>query len=135
MDRHDLGALAHAVEWGGWGRGTLAEVFDRTPPIRFDGPVRYVMVTGKRDDASWGPLGAFWIAQTGETGGFLPTPLATWTGGEMAREYASALERGWTAHRIHLYWLAAQEQYPLLDFAAEDVISSLEDLRFLLANV
>ena len=63
-----------------------------------------LLVSGDRDDATWGIVGAFWLADEGDRGGFLVSPDALWTGSEMVRSYRGALARGWTHERIYRYW-------------------------------
>ncbi len=74
------------------------------PLVQSEGPVRYVVVSGKQDDGLWGPIGAAWISQDGERGGFLVNPWAVWEGSEIVRGYHSALERGWSHLEIYDYW-------------------------------
>jgi hypothetical protein len=69
-----------------------------------EGPVRCLLASGDRDDGSWGVVGAFWLSIDGARGGVVVSPEALWTGSELARSYGGALERGWTAERIHAYW-------------------------------
>ena len=54
-----------------------------------DGPVRYLLVAGDRDDGTWGSIGAFWRAIDGGRGGFLISPDAIWAGSEMVRCWQS----------------------------------------------
>jgi hypothetical protein len=61
-----------------------------------DGPVRYLLVSGERDDRQWGSIGAFWRVIDGGTGGFLVSPDAI----------RSAQARGWSVERIYAYWQA-----------------------------
>jgi len=72
--------------------------------IQRDGSVRILLVSGARDDARWGIIGAFWIADEGDQGGFLVSPESLWHGSEMVRSYLSAIARGWTHERIYRYW-------------------------------
>lgn len=69
-----------------------------------DGPVRYLLVAGERDDSQWGCIGAFWRAIDGGRGGFLVSPDAIWAGSEMVRSFRSAQSRGWSVERIYAYW-------------------------------
>jgi hypothetical protein len=86
----------------------LAAVRDVLPEAQtlLDGPVRYLLVAGNRDDGSWGCLGAFWRSIDGVNGGFLVSPDAVWAGSEMVRSVRSAQTRGWTIERIYTYWQA-----------------------------
>jgi hypothetical protein len=86
----------------------LAAVRDVLPEAQtlLDGPVRYLLVAGNRDDGTWGCLGAFWRTIDGTTGGFLVSPDAVWAGSEMVRSFRSAKARGWTVERIYAYWQA-----------------------------
>lgn len=69
-----------------------------------DGPVRYLLVAGERDDGLWGSIGAFWRTIDGGSGGFLVSPDAIWPGSEMVRSFRSAQGRGWSIDRIYAYW-------------------------------
>jgi hypothetical protein len=71
-----------------------------------DGPVRYLLVAGERDDTRWGSIGAFWRLIDGGRGGFLVSPDAIWAGSEMVRCFRSAQGRGWSVDRIYAYWQA-----------------------------
>ncbi len=71
-----------------------------------DGPVRYLLVAGERDDGMWGLIGAFWRSIDGAKGGFLVSPDAIWAGSEMVRSFRGAQARGWTVERIYAYWQA-----------------------------
>jgi hypothetical protein len=69
-----------------------------------EGRVRYLVVSGRQDDGLWGPVGAMWLSEDGERGGFLVSPWALWTGSEVVRGYRGALERGWSPEQIYRYW-------------------------------
>jgi hypothetical protein len=69
-----------------------------------EGPVTFLMVSGERDDTSWGLIGAFWLTIDGMRGGFLVSPEAIWHGSEMVRSLKGALARGWTAEAVYRYW-------------------------------
>lgn len=86
----------------------LATVRDILPAAHLlsDGPVRYLLVAGERDDGLWGSIGSFWRAIEGGRGGFLVSPDAIWAGSEMVRSFRSAQARGWTVERIYAYWQA-----------------------------
>ena len=86
----------------------LATVRDVLPEAQtlLDGPVRYLLVAGNRDDGTWGCLGSFWRTIDGTSGGFLVSPDAVWAGSEMVRSVRSARARGWTNERIYAYWQA-----------------------------
>jgi hypothetical protein len=86
----------------------LATVRDVLPPTNLlsDGPVRYLLVAGLRDDGLWGSVGAFWRSIDGGKGGFLVSPESIWAGSEMVRSFRSAQARGWTVERIYAYWQA-----------------------------
>ena len=71
-----------------------------------DGPVRYLLVAGERDDGRWGSIGAFWRTIDRPIGGFLVSPDAIWAGSEMVRSFRSAQGRGWSVDRIYAYWQA-----------------------------
>jgi hypothetical protein len=82
-----------------------------TPPTHLtelhrDGEVRFLLVSGERDDGAWGVIGAFWLADDGARGGFLVSPESLWHGSEMVRSFRGALARGWTEERIYQYWEA-----------------------------
>ena len=68
------------------------------------GSVRFLLVSGERDDASFGLIGAFWLSEEGDRGGFLLAPESLWQGSEMVRSYRGALARGWTEEQIFRYW-------------------------------
>jgi hypothetical protein len=72
--------------------------------LKSEGEVRYLLVSGERDDTTWGIIGAIWLSNDAERGGFLVSPDALWPGCEMARSYRSALSRGWTDEQIFSYW-------------------------------
>ena len=86
----------------------LATVRDVLPStyILSDGPVRYLLVAGDRDDGVWGAIGAFWRSIDTGKGGFIVSPEAIWAGSEMVRSVRSAQSRGWTIERIYAYWQA-----------------------------
>lgn len=75
-----------------------------TPDLLSEGPVRFLLVAGHRDDGSWGLVGSFWLSIDGERGGFFVSPQALWRGSEMVRSYKSARSRGWTDGDIYAYW-------------------------------
>jgi hypothetical protein len=62
-------------------------------------------MNGRQDDGTWGPVGALWLSDDGERGGFLVHPWALWEGSEFVRGYRSATGRGWTPATIYRYWL------------------------------
>ena len=68
------------------------------------GPVRYLLISGGRDDGTWGLIGAFWLAIEDGHGGFLVAPESIWPGSEMVRGLRSALARGWTHEQVYRYW-------------------------------
>lgn len=72
--------------------------------LRSEGPIRYLVISGRQDDGLWGPLGALWRSEDGERGGFLVHPWALWEGSEMVRCYRSARAHGWTPEEIYRYW-------------------------------
>ncbi len=72
--------------------------------VRSEGPVRYLVISGRQDDGLWGPLGALWRSEDAERGGFLVHPWALWEGSEMVRCYRSARAHGWTPEEIYRYW-------------------------------
>jgi hypothetical protein len=86
----------------------LATLRDTLPSayVLSDGPIRYLLVAGDRDDREWGTIGAFWRSIDGGKGGFFVSPDAIWAGSEMVRSVRSALSRGWTIDRIYAYWQA-----------------------------
>ena len=65
-----------------------------SPDLDGEGPVRYLLVTGKQDDGLWGPVGAVWLSEDGERGGFLVHPWALFEGSDFVRGYRSARDRG-----------------------------------------
>jgi hypothetical protein len=82
-------------------RNTLPSAY-----VLSDGPIRYLLVAGDRDDGTWGTIGAFWRSIDGGKGGFFVSPDAIWAGSEMVRSVRSALGRGWSIERIYAYWQA-----------------------------
>lgn len=74
------------------------------PEIEREGPVRFLLVSGERDDTAWGVIGAFWLSLDGRRGGFLVSPGAAWHGSEMIRSFRGALARKWSEERIFSYW-------------------------------
>jgi hypothetical protein len=74
------------------------------PDALAEGPVRFLLVSGSRDDARWGLVGAFWLSIDGRRGGFLVAPEAIWQGSEMARSLKSAIARGWSHEEIYRWW-------------------------------
>ena len=76
------------------------------PDALAEGPVRFLLISGARDDETWGLIGAFWLAIDGTRGGFLVAPESIWPGSEMVRNVRSALARGWTHEQIYRYWQA-----------------------------
>jgi hypothetical protein len=85
--------------------GTVREVLP-SAYVLSDGPVRYLLVAGERDDGAWGSIGAFWRTIDGSNGGFFVCPEAIWAGSEMVRSLRSAQSRGWPIERIYAYWQA-----------------------------
>jgi hypothetical protein len=83
----------------------LAALRDRiiAPDALAEGPVRFLLISGARDDTTWGLIGAFWLSIDGSRGGFLVAPEAVWPGSEMVRNLKSALARGWSHERIYRY--------------------------------
>jgi hypothetical protein len=84
----------------------LASLKERiaAPDALAEGPIRFLLVSGERDDTSWGLVGAFWLSIDGTRGGFLVAPDAIWHGSEMVRSFKSAIARGWAAEAIYRYW-------------------------------
>ena len=80
------------------GESPLAALRERiiAPDALAEGPVRFLLISGARDDESWGLIGAFWLAIDGARGGFLVAPESIWPGSEMVRNVRSALARGWS---------------------------------------
>ena len=74
------------------------------PDALAEGPVRYLLISGARDDSTWGLIGAFWLAIDGCRGGFLVAPEAIWAGSEMVRNLKSARARDWSHEEIYRYW-------------------------------
>ena len=54
----------------------LATLRDTLPSayVLSDGPIRYLLVAGDRDDGQWGTIGAFWRSIDGGKGGFFVSP-------------------------------------------------------------
>ena len=74
------------------------------PDALAEGPVRFLLISGARDDATWGLIGAFWLSIDGRRGGFLVAPEAIWPGSEMVRNLKSAIARGWSHESVYRYW-------------------------------
>jgi len=74
------------------------------PDALAEGPVRFLLISGARDDETWGLIGAFWLSIDGRRGGFLVAPEAIWAGSEMVRNLKSALTRGWAHESVYRYW-------------------------------
>jgi len=88
---------------------TSPSVFALTEPPRSsdlerEGRVRYVVVSGPRDDELWAAVGAIWLSEDRLRGGVLVNPWATWEGAELARGYRGALRRRWTPEQVFAYW-------------------------------
>lgn len=75
-----------------------------TSELDAEGPVRYLLVSGKQDDGIWGPVGAIWLSGDARRGGFLVHPWGMFEGSEFVRGYRSALKRGWVPEAIYRYW-------------------------------
>ena len=86
----------------------LAALRDRilAPDALAEGPVRFLLISGARDDESWGLIGALWLSIDGKRGGFLVAPESIWPGSEMVRNVRSGLARGWSHEQIYGYWQA-----------------------------
>ena len=76
------------------------------PDALAEGPVRFLLISGARDDATWGLIGAFGLSIDGRRGGFLVAPEAIWPGSEMVRNVKSAIARGWSHESVYRYWQA-----------------------------
>jgi hypothetical protein len=74
------------------------------PDALAEGPVRFLLVSGSRDNTRWGLVGAFWLSIDGRRGGFLVSPEAIWQGSEMVRSLRSAIGRGWTHEDVYRWW-------------------------------
>ena len=74
------------------------------PDALAEGPVRFLLISGERDDTTWGLIGAFWLSIDGKRGGFLVAPEAICPGSEMVRNLKSALTRGWSHESVYRYW-------------------------------
>jgi hypothetical protein len=75
-----------------------------TSELETERDVLYLLVSGRQDDGPWGPIGAVWVSNDGERGGFLIHPWALEAGAEMMRSYRGALDRGFTPTSIFDYW-------------------------------
>ena len=69
-----------------------------------EGPVRFLLVSGERDNGGWGLIGAFWLSIDGERGGFVGSPEAPWQGSEMVRSHRGAIARRWAQEEVYSYW-------------------------------
>jgi len=76
------------------------------PGMLAEGPVKFLLVSGRLDNGRWGLVGAYWVSIDGVRGGFLVSPPAINSGSELVRSYRSAVERGWNDERIYAYWQA-----------------------------
>lgn len=82
-------------------------LLDRPIPLELEtqDPVRYLLVNGRQDHGVWGPIGAVWLSEDRQRGGFLVSQWAVWAGSEIIRGHRSAADRGWTPESIYRYWL------------------------------
>ena len=88
-----------------WSRSPLARVHGSpSASILSEGQVRYLLVSGPRDDTTWGLVGAIWLRFEGDEGGYLVSPDAIWSGSEIAHNFKNAVSRGWTEEEIFNYW-------------------------------
>ncbi len=76
------------------------------PAALSEGPVKFLLVSGRLDGGSWGLVGAYWLSIDEERGGFIVSPESIWTGSELVRSFRGAQSRGWTAEQIYGYWRA-----------------------------
>jgi hypothetical protein len=76
------------------------------PDALAEGPVRFLLVSGSRDNGRWGLVGAFWLSIDGRRGGFMVSPEAIWQGSEMVRSLKGAIARGWAHEEIYRWWQA-----------------------------
>lgn len=83
----------------------------RFPDLEAEGAVRYLTLSGERDDGSWGVLGMVWLSADGRRGGFLASPSSPWRGSEMARSYESARRRAFAPAEILGYWRDEADGY------------------------
>lgn len=74
------------------------------PDALAEGPVRFLLVSGGRDDGRWGLVGALWLSIDGHRGGFLVCPDSIWHGSEMVRSMRSATSRGWSNEEVYRWW-------------------------------
>lgn len=72
--------------------------------ILSEGHVRFLLISGPRDDTTWGLVGAIWQRTDGKEGGYLVSPDSLWSGSEIAHDYKNAMSRGWTEEEIFTYW-------------------------------
>jgi hypothetical protein len=93
--------------------------------LQRDGSVRFLLVSGERDDGAWGVVGAFWLSDEGDHGGFLVSPESLWHGSEMVRSFRGALLRGWTEERIYQYWEAQAGSTSIYMIDPEESASSI----------
>ena len=102
MSRPDVGERNSSDKWN---RSPLARL-QGSPAARIlsEGQVRYLLVSGPRDDTTWGLVGAIWLRPNGEDGGYLVSPDAVYSGSEIAHNYKNAMSRGWTEEEIFNYW-------------------------------
>jgi hypothetical protein len=89
-----------------WSRSPLSRVHGSSASrILSEGHVRFLLVSGSRDDTSWGLVGAIWQRTDGKEGGYLVAPDSAWSGSEIAHNYKNAVSRGWTEEEIFTYWV------------------------------
>jgi hypothetical protein len=74
------------------------------PDALAEGPVRFLLVSGGKDNGRWGLVGAFWLSIDGRRGGFLVSPESIWQGSEMVRSFRSARARGWSPEEVYRWW-------------------------------
>lgn len=102
-DERNRGMPAQTIRIDAASPFSLAEE-PTAPELQTEGRVRFLLVNGRQDDGLWGTVGAVWLSEDGERGGFLVHPWALWNGSEFVRGYRSALERGWTPKLVYDYW-------------------------------
>lgn len=69
--------------------------------MRWDGPVRFRIVEGDRDDGTYGVIGAAWLAADLEHSGWVPSPFAAARGSDTILGWREALERGFSPQEVY----------------------------------
>ena len=116
---------------GVWMSVPMAEVDDE-PIVALPEPLRFILMHATRTDGSVWPLGAVWLNDSGDDGGFLPARAGGWLSEEMQRSYDGAIARGWTPSRIFEYWERRAAGHDDVIVDAPEGGDDLDDVRRIL---